>query len=413
MPYRRVMVTGMGLVTPHGTHPDRIFERIYAGEPAIRTIRSGREAIAADVLAAPADWNPEEETTPLQRVGMDPVAQMAVAAARAALSRAGLLDQPDVLSRAAIYMGCSLGGSETCEDAYTDYHRRTARRSRPTTVPRIMPNAPAAHISMAFGIRGPSNTYSMACSSSAAAIGEAYRAVRDGYVDCVIAGGSEAMLTGAVLLAWEGMGVIAREHPAGPGASVRPFDVARTGFVLGEAAGVLVLESEDVARSRGAAPLAEIAGYGASSDAFNLTEPSAEGQSHAIRAALADAGVRPEAIGYVNAHSTATQVGDIAETRAIKEALGAHASRVAVSATKSMHGHLVGAAGVVELAITLLGLASGRIPPTANLTDPDPECDLDCVPGKGREMPGLEYALSNSFAFGGSNVCLVARRIAD
>jgi len=221
------------------------------------------------------------------------------------------------------------------------------------------------------------------------------------------------MLTPGVIVAWEGMSVLAREHADGPGASLRPFDRARTGFVLAEGAGALILESEDHARARGATILGEVAGYGASSDAFNLTQPSQEGQARAMRAALSDAGIPPDAVGYVNAHATGTTVGDVVETRAIKEALGAHAQRVAVSATKSMHGHLLGAAGAVELVLTLLAAREGRIPPTANLDNPDPECDLDYVPIYGREAPNLEYALSNSFGFGGANVSLLVRRRED
>lgn len=413
MARRRVVVTGIGLITPHGDRSEEIFERVYAGEPAIRTIRSGREALAADVLVGRADWNPETEITPPQRVAMDPVSQMAFAAANRALSQAGLLEESEILSAAGVYMGCALGGAATNEEAYADYNRRTSRRARPTNVARIMANAPAAHVSMEFGIRGPSQTYSVACSSSAAAIGEAYRAIRDGYLDCVVAGGAEAMLTGPVLLSWEAMGVVAKMHPDGPGASVRPFDAARTGFAVAEGAGVLVLESEELARARGAEALGEIVGYGASSDAFNLTQPSREGQQHAMRAALDDAGIGPEDVGYLNAHATGTRTGDVVEIGAIKDVFNARAPHLAVSSTKSMHGHLVGAAGVVELGITLLALARSRIPPTANLTDPDPECDLDCVPIHGREAPDLEYALSNSFGFGGANVALVVRRSTD
>ncbi|NJD20935.1 MAG: beta-ketoacyl-[acyl-carrier-protein] synthase family protein, partial [Gemmatimonadetes bacterium] len=197
-----------------------------------------------------------------------------------------------------------------------------------------------------------------------------------------------------------------------PGASVRPFDAARTGFALAEGAAVLILETEERARARGATPLGEIVGYGTSSDAFNLTQPSREGQVRSMRDALADAGVRPEAVGYVNAHATATKVGDIIEVQAIKDTFGAHAGHLAVSSTKSMHGHLVGAAGAVELGLTLMAVAQGRVPPTANLIRPDPECDLDFVPGRGRAAPDLEYALSNSFGFGGSNASLVVRRVA-
>jgi 3-oxoacyl-[acyl-carrier-protein] synthase II len=219
------------------------------------------------------------------------------------------------------------------------------------------------------------------------------------------------MLTAATLANWHALGVLARPHPDGGGAAVRPFDRARTGFAVGEGAAILVLEAHEPARARGATPIGEIVGYGASSDAFDLTEPAAEGQAEAMRAALRDAGVDGAAVGYLNAHGTATSVGDRVEVRAIREVFGGHADRLAVSSTKSMHGHLVGAAGALELAITLLGLAEGRVPPTANLTDPDPECDLDCVPLRGREVPDLEYALSNSFAFGGANVALLVRRV--
>jgi 3-oxoacyl-[acyl-carrier-protein] synthase II len=407
---RRVLVTGMGFITPHGDSANAIFQRVFAGESVIRRIRSGRLGWAADVLVGKAEWNPQEEISALQRVAMDPVAQMAFAAARRALSQAGLMEADEVLDSAGIYMGCGIGGAETNEQGYATYHTRDVRRIKPSIVPRVMPSAVAAHISMAFGIRGPSHTYSVACASSAAAMGEAFRAVRDGYLDCALAGGAEAMLADAVLAAWEAMGVLAREHPDGPQASVRPFDAARTGFALAEGAGVVILESEEHARARGAAPLGEIVGYGASSDAYNLTQPSRDGQARCMRAALADAGVPPEAVGYVNAHATGTMVGDMVEVQAITEVFGAHAERLLVSATKSMHGHLVGAAGVVELGITLMGLARGQVPPTANLTHPDPDCGLDCVPLRGREVAGLEYAISNSFAFGGSNISLVVKR---
>jgi len=408
---RRVFVTGMGFVTPHGDDADRIFDRVYAGESAIGKYRSGREGLTADVLLGRASWNPDTEITPIQKLAMDPVAQMGYAAAKRALSQAGLTDRADLLGEAGVYMGCGLGGASTYEQAYEFYFVKTTRRVKPTIVPRVMPNAPAAHISMAFGIRGPSITYSVACTSSAVAIGEAYRAVRDGYLECVVTGGAEAMLAAGVLIAWESMGVIAKEHPDGPAASVRPFDKARTGFALAEGAGVFVIESEDRMRQRGATPLGEIVGYGASSDAHNLTQPSQRGQVHSMQSALHDAGIPPEAVGYLNAHATATQVGDLVEVKAIKETFGAYASRLPVSSTKSMHGHLVGAAGAMELGLTLMAVARGKLPPTANLTDPDPECDLDFVPGCGREAPGLEYALSNSFGFGGSNASLVVRKV--
>ena len=234
--------------------------------------------------------------------------------------------------------------------------------------------------------------------------------MRDGYLERALAGGTEAMLNDGTVVAWESLGVLAKEHRDGPAASSRPFAADRTGFVLGEGAAVLVLESEETMQARSAQPLAEIVGFGASSDGHNLTQPAAGGQVRAMQLALADAALEPAAIGYINAHATATPVGDKVEIDAVKEVFGEHARGLAISATKSMHGHLVGAAGALELAITVLALQRRRLPPTANLTVPDPDCDLDCVPCRGREAPGLEYALSNSFAFGGSNAALIARR---
>jgi 3-oxoacyl-(acyl-carrier-protein) synthase len=219
------------------------------------------------------------------------------------------------------------------------------------------------------------------------------------------------MLNDGTIAAWEGLGVLAKEHPDGPAASSRPFAKDRSGFILGEGSAALMLEAADAMRARGAQPIAEVVGFGTSSDAHNLTQPAVDGQVRAMRAALADARLKPESIGYINAHATATPAGDKIEMDAIKRTFGEHARRLAVSGTKSMHGHLVGAAGALEFAITVLALRKGRLPPTANLTVPDPDCDLDCVPCTGRAAPHLEYALSNSFAFGGSNAVLIARRV--
>lgn len=410
MARRRVVVTGLGFVTPHGDDAEQVFRGVYEGRSAIVKIVSGKDEMAADALVGRASWNPNAELTPIQKLAMDPVAQMGFVAARRALTQAALDQRPDLLADAGVYMGCGLGGTETLEYGWGTFFVRRTRRVKPTTVARIMANAPAAHISMGYGIRGPTLTYSVACTSSSTAIGEAFRAIRDGYLDCALAGGAEAMVVDGVLVAWEAMAVLAKEHPDGPGASVRPFDRARTGFALGEGAAVLVLEAEERARERGAVPLGEIVGYGASSDAHNLTQPSLEGQVRCMRAALADAEIPTEAVGYINAHATATQVGDVVEVQAVKETFGAHARKLAVSATKSMHGHLIGAAGAVELGLTLMAVQKGSLLPTANLTDPDDGCDLDFVPGTGRPAPDLEYALSNSFGFGGSNASLVVRR---
>jgi 3-oxoacyl-[acyl-carrier-protein] synthase II len=408
---RRVFVTGLGLVSPHGEDPGQVFERLYAGQSAIRKIRSGTEEFGSDVLAAPVEFDAGSIISKPQLLVMDRVAQLAVVAAHRALEGARLLADNRGPQHAGVYLGCGLGGSHAIQDAYRLYYERRTRKMKPTLVPLIMANASAAHISMRYGLRGPSLTYSIACASSGIAIGEAFRAIRDGYLDCALAGGAESMLNDGSIVAWEGLSVLAKEHADGPAASSRPFARDRSGFVLGEGAAVLSLETEESVRRRGVEPLGEIVGFGAASDAHNLTQPMADGQVRAMRAALADAGLAPEAIGYINAHATATTVGDKAEIDAIKTTFGEHARRLAVSSTKSMHGHLVGAAGALEFAITLLALRYRKLPPTANLTAPDPECDLDCVPVKGRPAPGLEHALSNSFAFGGSNAVLIGRRV--
>jgi 3-oxoacyl-[acyl-carrier-protein] synthase II len=406
----RVFVTGIGLVSPHGGNPDEVFDRLYRGESAIRKVRTGTAELGGDALLAQVEFDPTDIIPKLQLVVMDRVSQMAVVAAHRALAASGLLADDCGPADMGIYMGCGLGGSQALQDSYRIYYERRSRKPKPATVPLIMANAPAGHISLRFKIEGPSLTYSIACSSSAAAIGEAFRAIRDGYLDRALAGGTESMLNDGSVSAWEVLGVLAKEHPDGPGASSRPFAKDRTGFVLGEGAAVIALESEAAVQARGGMPIAEIVGYAGASDAHNLTQPSADGQVRAMRLALADANVALEAVGYINAHATATTAGDRIEIDAIKQVFGSHAHKLAVSATKSMHGHLVGAAGALEFAITSLALGNGRVPPTANLTDPDPACDLDCVPCTGREVPDLAVAICNSFAFGGSNAVLVARR---
>ena len=407
---RRVFVTGLGFVSPHGEDPAAIFERICRGESAVRMIQSGTPEMGADVLLASIEFEPGGRINKVDRLFMARAGQMAVVATRNALEDSRLLSEGRGPEEAGVFMGCGLGGAEVLQRSYSIYFERRTRRGRPTTVPMIMASGPASHVCMQFGIYGPAHTYSIACASSSVAIGEAFRSIRDGYTDVVIAGGAEAMLNDGSVAAWQAVGVIAKEHADGARASCRPFDLERTGLVLGEGAATLILESEERATARGAELLAEIVGFGASSDAHKLTEPSVDGQERAIRNALEDAGLPADAVGYINAHATGTPAGDPVEIKAIKGAFGAAAQGIAVSSTKSMHGHLVGASGALECAITALALHEGRIPPTANLTVPDPACDLDCVAGVGRDAPELEVALSNSFAFGGSNATLALRR---
>ena len=406
----RVFVTGIGLVSPHGNESNKVFDKIYRGESAIKMIRSGTPEFGSDVLVASAKFDPTGIISKPHQVFMDRVSQMAVVAAHHALENSGLLSDGTDLSSTAVYTGCALGGSQTMENAYKRYFKKI-RGARPTTVPLVMPNAPAGHISMRYKLRGPSQNYSIACASSSTAIGEAFRAIRDGYQERVVTGGTEAMLNDGSICSWEALTVLAKEHPEGAHASCRPFSKDRTGLVLGEGASILILESEAMVEKRNAQPLAEIVGFGSSSDAHNLTQPSAEGQVRAMRIALNDAEIDLTEIGYINAHATGTGAGDKVEIDAIKLLFEDHAKNIAVSSTKSMHGHLLGAAGALEFAITVMALKNRQIPPTAHLKDQDPECDLDCVPFIGRSSPELNYALCNSFAFGGSNAVLIARHI--
>ena len=411
MARRRVFVTGVGLVAPHGPDFEDVFERVYAAESAVRLVVRGTGRTGQDALLCPVDFEPFEYIPKGQARFMARASQMAVVAALRSLDRATLEKGSRVLTEAGVYLGCSLGGPEVLEDHYGRYFSEPAKRSRVATIPMIMANAPASHLSMQFGILGPTTTYATACASSALAIGEAFRAIRDGYLDCALAGGAEAQLNVGTISAWHDLGVLATEHASGPEASSRPFDEGRTGLVLGEGAALLVLESQESMQDRGAEPLGEVVGYGTSSDAHNLTAPHPDGQWRAMRNALADARVDVQRVGYINAHATGTRAGDPAEAAAIELLLGDAAGDVPVSATKSVHGHLVAAAGGLEAAITLRALMTSRVPPTAHLTEPDPECPLDFVPLRGRTVEDLEYALSNSFAFGGTNATLVFRRV--
>ncbi len=407
---RRVFVTGIGLVSPHGEDPTDVFDGLCRGESAIRMVRTGTPELGTDILLATTDFEPGDRIKKLDLVFMARAAQMAVVATKNALEDADLLIEGSGPEQASVRIGCALGGAEIIERSYKTYFQRNSRRGRPTSVPMIMASGPASHISMQLGIHGPAHTYSIACASSSVAIGEAFRSIRDGYRDVVIAGGAEAMLNDGSVAAWERIGVLATERKDGAQLSCRPFDLERTGLVLGEGAAILILESEQRVSERGAKTVAEIVGFGASSDAYKLTEPSVDGQAQAVRNALEDAGLPPNRVGYINAHATGTPAGDPIEIEAVKRVFGSAAQDVAISSTKSMHGHLVGASGALECAVTALALREQRIPPTAHLTLSDPMCDLDCVAGVGRDVQDLEVALSNSFAFGGSNATLVLRR---
>ncbi len=318
------------------------------------------------------------------------------------MAQSGLELTPAMREDGAIITGSCIGGRSAEEVGYRELYIHGRNRVHPLTIPLGMSNAGTSHISMQFGIQGPAYTISTACASSGHAIGQAFQMVRSGIAPVAIAGGCEAPLYFGNLKAWEAMRVISKD-------TCRPFSADRTGLVLGEGAAMLVLEPLDAALARGARPIAEIVGFGMSADACHITQPSAEGPARAMRMALRDAGLAPEQIGYINAHGTATEVNDRTETAAIRLVFGAHADKLAVSSTKSMHAHTLGAAGAIEAAASALTLANGIIPPTVNYSKPDPVCDLDFVPNAARGQQ-VETCLSNSFAFGGLNAVLALRK---
>lgn len=411
---QRVVVTGIGLLTPLGLTRQASFERLLRAEGAVRPAAAEitqwlPNALSADVDPAFAQQLDRNEQ------GLDRATQLALLASREALADARAEAWDLDRDRIGVYAGIGLGGATTGEALYKRLHESLQAGRNPTvmhplSVPRLMPNAATAAISMANQFRGPTHTYSVACSSSAMALGEACRTIRHGYADAIVVVGAEAMNVPGVFMAWNALRVMAKPHPDDPAASCRPFDQDRSGFVLAEGAAALVLETAASALRRGANIYGELCGYGSSSDAEHLTLPSSAGQYRAIRIALDDAGLAPEAIDYVNAHGTATEAGDVIESETLAQVFGDHARRLPVSSTKALHGHLIGAAGATEFAFSLLALRSGSIPPTAYLHQPDPRCTLDYVPREARHGQTLRAVMSNSFAFGGSNVSLIARR---
>lgn len=406
---RRVCVTGLGIVSPTGIGIDIFLAGLRSGKSGIRTIEQANSAPGSMRVAGRVDINFADHLPPTKIPGVDRVSLLALVAAQEAIRHANTGSGLDLQS-AGVYLGTGIGGVGAMEAAYEEFFLRAGARVKPLTVVQAMNNAAAAHIAMTHGCHGPVLTYSVACSSSAIAIGEAYRAIRHGYVDTVITGGAEALLVPGTLRAWDALRTLALPDTENPAASCKPFDSARTGLVLAEGAAMLVLEELEHAQRRGANIIAMVAGYGCRTDATHLTKPDATEQSATMRAALAEAKLAADAIGYINAHGTSTIAGDVIETNAIKSVFGTHAHRVPVTSTKSMHGHVMGATGAFEFIAALLALGNSFIPPTMHLDHPDPECDLDYVANEAREGIQLNHVMSNSFAFGGSNAVLIASR---
>jgi len=404
---RRVAVTGLGVVAPLGYSPDELFENLAAGRSGIGRLPPCGVREAPAPIGASVDFD-GSGFFPAPRLRMlDRVSQMALIAAQRAIADAQVDFTPRARARCGVFVGTGLGGATTTADCYRTLFEECSDRLQPFSVLNAMNNAPAAWIAIEHGLEGPNLTFSTACSSSAVALGEAARRIESGETDLMVAGGAETPLIPGVLRAWDAMRTLAAADPQDPSASCRPFARTRTGLVLGEGAAFAVLEEWQHARDRRAPIHAELKGYGLSSDIGHITRPTVEGQARAMRAALQAAGLEPGNIDYINAHGTATLQNDVVETAAIKSVFGSQAFRIPVSSTKSMHGHLLGAAGALEFVVAVMCLRRDSIPPTMHLDSPDPACDLDYVADGARRGLGLRCVMSNSFAFGGTNAVLI------
>ncbi|MHC4512723.1 MAG: beta-ketoacyl-[acyl-carrier-protein] synthase family protein [Planctomycetota bacterium] len=404
MERRRVVITGLGVISALGKNCAEFWAAIREGRSGIAPIEAVDMAtITFKNGAEVRGFDPKEFLDKREdRTLLDPFAQFALICAREAVQDAGITFDDGLQQRAAVITGSSVSGVNTEEAGYRDLYALGKKRAHPLSIPKMMGNAGASRVSMEYGLRGPVYTLTTACSSANHAMGLAYWTVRDGVADVALTGGSEAIFTLANLRAWDALRVVSPD-------TCRPFSKDRQGMILGEGGATLVLETLEHAQQRGARIYAEVCGFGMSADAHHLTMASVEGPARAMQAALDDGGIGKEEVSYINAHGTGTLGNDPNETKAIREVFGQHADSLAVSSTKSMHGHTLGAAGAVEAVATVLGIEQGILPPTANFNEPDPECNLDVVPNKSRPAE-LRAALSNSFAFGGLNAVLAFRK---
>jgi 3-oxoacyl-[acyl-carrier-protein] synthase II len=406
---RRVVITGIGPVTPVGTGVEEFWHGLISGRNGVRTISRFDHSDLPVSVAGETDFVPTELGVDAKEARRtDRFAQFAIASAVLAWADAG---DPEVVSeRGGVVFATGIGGIETLLQQHSVLLEKGPGRVSPFMVPALMANAAAGHVAMRYGLTGPNYCTVSACASSNHAIGEGMRLIRDGYLDLCIAGGSESATLRLTVAAFAQMTALTKN--ADPETASRPFDAARDGFVLSEGACALILESEEHARARGARVYCEVAGYGMSDDAHHITapDPKGSGAALAMRWALEDAGEAPSAVDYINAHGTSTQLNDAAETTAIKGVMGREAERVAVSSTKSMTGHMLGAAGAVEGAACALAITNAKIPPTIHYENPDPDCDLNVTPNDARDLE-VDLALSNSFGFGGQNACVAFRKI--
>ncbi len=409
---RRVVITGVGLVTPVAIGTEETWSGLIAGKSGIGPItRFDTTNFATKFCGEIRGWDPTKWMTSREAKTVDRFIQFAIAAGGIAMADSGLKIDASFAERVGTYVGAGLGGLQTIEDTHTTLAAKGPRHGiSPFFVPALIINLAPGQLSIRYGAKGPNMSHVSACSSSAHSIGEAYRAIQRDDADAMIAGGAEATITPLGVGGFNSMRALSTRNEDPQGAS-RPFDNDRDGFVIAEGAGIVILEELEFAKKRGARIYAELKGYAANADAHHITAPApqGEGAQRCMTLALKDAGLAPTDVDYINAHGTSTKMNDANETLAIKKVFGDHARKVMVSSTKSMTGHMLGAAGGVETAICALSISRGIVPPTINYTTPDPECDLDYVPNTAREVR-VRTALSNSFGFGGTNACLVIAR---
>lgn len=409
----RVVITGMGAVTPIGNTADEYWDGLLAGKNGIgRITRFDTEGFKACVAGEVKDFDETAYIEKKEAKHMDRNCHFALAAAAQAVAQAGLTEGSFDPFRAGALIGSGVGGIQVVSDEVVKLQERGSRRVSPFCIPMMIGNMAAAHVSMAHGLKGSSFAPVSACASGTHAVGEGMRAIRHGYLDVAVVGGAEASITPIAVAGFSNMHALSTETD--PEQACCPFDARRNGFVMGEGAGVLVLESLSHAKARGAHIIAEVSGYGTTSDAYHITspDPTGEGPSRAIEMALADAGLTPDDIDYINAHGTSTPLNDRCETDAIKKAFGDSAKRVKISSTKSMTGHLLGAAGAIEAIACAKAVSENRIPPTIHYEQPDEECDLDYVPNQAVSCP-VRAAISNSLGFGGHNATILIRKYQD
>ncbi len=406
---RRVVVTGIGVFASTGKNANQFFDTLVKGRSAVRRIEQfDPSQLSVQIAAEIPDYDPLA-FFPAKRLDLlDRFSQIALLAAKEAMESSGLELKDEERPRFGVVTGTGMAGATTFDTGYFNLYAKQATRLHPFTIPKVMHNAATSQICMELGAQGPSFTTATACSSSGHAIGEAFHLIKNDMADVMMAGGSEAPITFGMVRSWESVRVLATGN-GDPSKACRPFSADREGLVLGEGAAMLILEELDHARNRGAKIYAEVSGFGLSSDASHITVPSIDGPARAVRMALAEGKVNPEDVDYINAHGTGTRVNDVTETQVIKEVFKDHACKVAISSTKSMHGHAMGSTAALELTATVQAIDRGVIPPTANYTQPDPECDLDYVPNQAREKT-VRNAISNSFAFGGLNAVLLVRK---